>query len=413
MSRPVLSAEQPLLARLKLLALLPPLGAALALWLALTGEPLAGLACLFGAALGGFGLFQAFSAVDRQTALLDRLGSDALLLARHGRLPARIGEQAMAEGAVGAVASALVALETTSAALDHLPQAALIVDPRGLVRFAGTQAIAILGDAVTVGSAVFDALERADLDRALAQLGHEPLHANLRRVDGQLLAVRLAALPDGSALLLLPIEAPALAQAGQPPHPVSVTDDLPLDRLPALVIDTETTGLDPARDRVVAIGAVAMTGTRRHTGSSIDRLVLPDVPIPSAAIAIHGLTSSTLAYQPPFAAVWPEIAPLVAGRILVGHRIAFDAAILRHEAERSGQIWPEGLVADAGLLLQRLDPAAPGNLDALARHLNLVPLGRHTALGDALLTAEIWARGLELAQRRGITTWGALKALVA
>ncbi|MDX2103979.1 MAG: exonuclease domain-containing protein [Alphaproteobacteria bacterium] len=403
---------RPLLKRLKLLAILPPLGVALAIWLLVTEQTLAAIAALGGSVVGGLVLHQVFSVVRRSNALFERLAGDALLLARQGALPARLRDQASEPGAAGAIAGALVGLERMTATLDSVSVGLIAIDRRGLVVYANRHADAVMGDAAHAGSAVFDVLEREDLDLALQSLGKQAIETELRRVDGVSLAVRMSPLPDQAVLIQLPADAPRLAAFGAVPTPAVIDDDLPLDQLPVVVLDTETTGLKPETDRIVSIGAVRMTGTRRHRAGTIDLLVRPDVPVPLVSAEIHGLTDAMLANEPPFADLWPHVETVLTGCVLVGHHVIFDALILRAEVERNGLVWPDILTLDAGKLFKRFDTRAPDGLDELAEHLGMTPLGRHTALGDALLTADVWKRALEQARLRGIVTWGQLKHLV-
>ena len=77
--------------------------------------------------------------------------------------------------------------------------------------------------------------------------------------------------------------------------------------LDAVVLDTETTGLDPTSARIVEIGAVRLVGGRVEPANSFQRLVRPDVPIPSASTAIHQVDDAKVANASRFAEVWPEL----------------------------------------------------------------------------------------------------------
>lgn len=112
-----------------------------------------------------------------------------------------------------------------------------------------------------------------------------------------------------------------------------------------------------------------------------------------------------VADAPSFADVWPALAEIMQGTLLIGHNIGFDAAILRAECTRAGIPWPEPAMLDTGHLFAALEPRVTDlNLEDIAGRLGLAPQGRHTALGDALVTAEIWSRLIGLMQYRGIST---------
>ena len=81
----------------------------------------------------------------------------------------------------------------------------------------------------------------------------------------------------------------------------------PLISLDAVVIDTETTGLDPRKARVVEFAAVRLVGGRLDATGALRRLIDPGEPIPPAASRIHGIDDAKVAGAPRFAAAWPEI----------------------------------------------------------------------------------------------------------
>ena len=86
-----------------------------------------------------------------------------------------------------------------------------------------------------------------------------------------------------------------------------VTNATPLIALDAVVLDTETTGLDPATARIVEIGAVPLRRGRLDETAALRRLVNPGEPIPAEATRIHAIDDSSVASAPKFAAVWPDI----------------------------------------------------------------------------------------------------------
>lgn len=165
----------------------------------------------------------------------------------------------------------------------------------------------------------------------------------------------------------------------------------PLIALDAVVVDTETTGLDPAKARIVEIAALPLKHGKLDESAALRRLVHPGEPIPPSATAIHHIDDVTIADAPGFAAIWPDFAAALSGSILIGHRVGFDLAVLKGECARAGLPWMVPRMLDTGLLAQVVEPNLGGyTLEALASWLGVVVEGRHSALGDAVLTAKIF-----------------------
>jgi DNA polymerase-3 subunit epsilon/CBS domain-containing protein len=177
----------------------------------------------------------------------------------------------------------------------------------------------------------------------------------------------------------------------------------PLVALDMVVLDTETTGLEVARDRIVQIGAVRMRGATPHAGETLDLKVDPGVPIPPAATRIHGLGDADVAGAPATPQALAQLAGFIDGAVVVGHNIHFDLAILRYEAERHGLEWTQPRALDIAPIAAVL---MPGRLDisieALALSHGIEVTGRHTALGDAQITARIFAAMLGPLRERGV-----------
>lgn len=101
-------------------------------------------------------------------------------------------------------------------------------------------------------------------------------------------------------------------------------------RLPFVVIDTETTGLDETA-RIVSIAVIDREGR-----TLIDTLVNPECPIPAEASGIHGLNDADVAGAPTFSAIYPMLRRVLQARVWVGYNIDFDARIIRQDCERCG-----------------------------------------------------------------------------
>ncbi len=171
----------------------------------------------------------------------------------------------------------------------------------------------------------------------------------------------------------------------------AVSNATPLIALDAFVIDTETTGLDPAKARIVEIGAVPLVRGRLDGKAGLCRLVNPGVPIPAATTAIHHIDDAAVADEPAFASVWPEVSATLSGAVLIGHTLGFDLAVLKRECERAGLPWRAPRTLDTRLLAQVAEPNLSGfTLEHLASWLGVAIEDRHSALADATLTAKIF-----------------------
>jgi CBS domain-containing protein len=198
------------------------------------------------------------------------------------------------------------------------------------------------------------------------------------------------------------------------PGSVSIPIHTPIAALPAVVLDLETTGLNVKHDRVVQAAAIAMLGARILETPRLNQLVNPGMPIPESATRIHGLADADVADAPTFADVAESLREILSGKVVVGHHIGFDLAILRNEAARAGIPWAEPPSLCIAMLLGALAPALPDlGLETAAKHLGVEIAGRHSALGDSAAAAEIFARLIPLLRERDVRTLGEAQALAA
>ena len=166
----------------------------------------------------------------------------------------------------------------------------------------------------------------------------------------------------------------------------------PLIALDAVVIDTETTGLDPAEARIVEVAAARIEGGRIPQDCVLNRVVHPGITIPKESTKIHNIDDAKVAGAPTFAEIWPELRSLIGGAVVIGHTIGFDLAVLRRECERAGHTFEGPHVLDTRLLAEIAEPAlADYTLESLAAWLGIQLSNRHSAAGDALATARIFS----------------------
>ena len=160
-----------------------------------------------------------------------------------------------------------------------------------------------------------------------------------------------------------------------------------------IVLDTETTGLDPLRgDRLVEIGCVEILN-RMPTGQTFHRHLNPERDVPAEAFAVHGLSSEFLADKPLFADVVDEFLEFIADAPLVIHNASFDISFINAELDRMKMppIARERLI-DTLLLARRKHPGVSNRLDDLCSRYAIDNSRRtkHGALLDAELLAEVY-----------------------
>lgn len=178
-----------------------------------------------------------------------------------------------------------------------------------------------------------------------------------------------------------------------------------------IVLDTETTGLDPdSGHRIVEIGCVELLN-HMPTGRTFHCYINPERAMDAAAEAVHGLGDAFLADKPVFSAVCQDFLEFVGDAPLVIHNAAFDMKFLNAELRRLKlKALPDDRAVDTVTMAKRRFPGAQVNLDALCRRYGIDNSGRelHGALLDAQLLAEVYLElrggrqpGLTLAAESG------------
>lgn len=352
-----------------------------------------------------------------------------------------------------------------SAILGELAEGVVVASPDGRVTLANRAASQLLCDSRAIlGHDLFELVDRETLVRRLEalRLGENGVERfTLRTTDGAVLEAAMTALSgreNGTTGIILTLRDPADGlheagpRAGGPterigeavsrpkgvglhsgtgagaPGPTrselydfSLFDEMepslaaaererPLEELTFVVFDTETTGLRPeAGDRVISIAGVRVRGGRVVRRDIFDALVHPGRGIPPESVKFHGITDSMVADAPAIEAVLPAFLRFAEGAVLVGHEASFDLRFLEPEARRLAlsSLSTGRPILDTRLLSRALHgPGADHNLEAMALRLGVEVGGRHSALGDALTTAEIFVRLMALLKKRGVGTLG-------
>ena len=182
-----------------------------------------------------------------------------------------------------------------------------------------------------------------------------------------------------------------------------------------IVLDTETTGLEPAEGhRIIELAALELHD-RRATGRHFHRYVNPERGIDFAATEVHGLTLEDLADKPRFTEIADEFLDFVQGAELLIHNAEFDVAFLNAELERAGRGRLETVctISDTLAMARDMHPGKKNSLDALCERYAVDHSKRtlHGALLDAQLLADVWiamTRGQETIELAGIAPsgWG-------
>lgn len=184
-------------------------------------------------------------------------------------------------------------------------------------------------------------------------------------------------------------------------------DDRLLTELTYTVFDTETTGLNPSQgDEIIQMGAIRIVNGKLLSQECFDQLVDPQRSIPAATIPIHGIEPHMVAGKPTAAQVLPSFHGFAQDTVLVAHNAAFDMRFLQLKEKATGVVFDQP-VLDTLLLSAVVHPQQESHrLEAIAERFNVTVMGRHTAMGDAMVTAEVFLKLVPLLAEKGIRTLG-------
>ena len=163
-----------------------------------------------------------------------------------------------------------------------------------------------------------------------------------------------------------------------------------------IVLDTETTGLDPHKGhRIIEIGCVELID-RKRTGNELHQYLQPDRKIDAGAIEVHGITNEFLQDKPHFSDIVDDFLAYIKDSELIIHNAPFDVGFIDKElsliSPELGDTKKYCQVVDSLVMARRMRPGQKNSLDALCRHFNIDNSTRelHGALLDAELLAEVY-----------------------
>jgi len=263
-------------------------------------------------------------------------------------------------------------------------------------------------------------------ESAPMQIGPEASPLSVRDVlerHGGEVWLRTEGADGGRLRFLLPAEAAAPAPLRAPAAPLesrpeyydfdlfrssgtaAAQQERRLAELAYTAFDTETTGLEPsAGDEIISIGAVRIVNGRMLKNEVFEQLVDPRRALNRESMRIHGIEPRALQGQPGIEQVLPLFHRFCEETVLVAHNAAFDMRFLELKEASTGVKFAQP-VLDTLLLSAAVHPAQQDHrLESIAQRLGVRLIGRHTALGDALLTGEIFLKLVPLLAERGVLT---------
>ena len=350
----------------------------------------------------------------------DRLaGGLNRLMGRYEDSEARF-EQRIAE----ATASADAEINQFGTVLDSLGQGVIVCDAQGLVVRYNRTARKLLEPShePRLGRSVYGIVEKELCDFALETIAGQ-LAAGVGRPSVEFTAERTAGDPFwGRIVPLAGDRAPLpgfVLTLEETTRPLSAAELLPaaraqfhndperalLKELRFVVFDTETTGLNPSRgDEIISIGAVVVARGAVVPEEVFETLVDPGVPVSAASTRVHGLTNADLARQPSIGQALAAFARFTEEAVLVAHNASFDMEFLKRKGGETGIALRQPVLCTLVLSAILHPNQTSHSLDTLLTRYGIRRTGRHTALGDARMTAELLLKLLPQLEARGIAT---------
>ncbi|MEM7243440.1 MAG: DUF294 nucleotidyltransferase-like domain-containing protein [Pseudomonadota bacterium] len=176
-----------------------------------------------------------------------------------------------------------------------------------------------------------------------------------------------------------------------------------LGSLDAIILDTETTGLNVQKDRLIEIGAVRLTSGSLDQEDIFQTLIKSDIPIPAQSSKIHGLQDKDLVDAPVFETALTDFANWAQDALWIGFSIDFDVAVFEAEHKRRDIQFGAPRILDVQELVEFLRPNLPDYaLETIAGWLGVAATDRHRALADAQITGAVFLKLIPLLEAKGI-----------
>lgn len=307
--------------------------------------------------------------------------------------------------------------------LSDLPVATIVVrQDHQIVLYDGQAADLMEREApARLNGSVFDYLEEGAIRDVLADLAVTQTRRQALALVGRSGAtytghIRLFDDDAGYTLMLEPLSPDAsrpLVYDLDLMHKRSPTDpnESVLRDLCFVVFDSETTGLSTVKDDVLQLGAVRVVNGKIIETERFDALVNPGRAIPVASTRVHGISNEMVAHARPFAEVSHAFHKFAQDAVIIAHNAPFDMAFLHRVSKDTGHRFDHPVLDTVHLSAIVFGGAAEHTLDALCNRLDIhIPDHmRHTALGDAQATAEVFVALLPLLEARGLLTYGQVK----
>ncbi len=174
-----------------------------------------------------------------------------------------------------------------------------------------------------------------------------------------------------------------------------------------IVLDTETTGLNPKKDAIISIGAVRVKGNRAYLGNAFEEYLKPDTKISIESIKIHGIREIDLQNAKDAKDVIPKLLHFIGNRPIVGYYIDFDKKILsRYTKDLIGIELPNQTIELSQMYYKRYKKHSAYEFvdlkfDTIIEQLDLPKLGKHDALNDAIMSAMIYLKLKTIPEYKG------------
>ena len=341
-------------------------------------------------------------------------------------LAEQLAETALSTAEAVAAETAHLAAEKQrlTALLTEIPVAMLLASPNHQIVLYDAQAAEVLAQIAhpRLNASLFDYLERGPVVEAYAKLAQTGMdvYCTLTGADGQqTYTARMKPLGDAPGYMLIFEDSVARIppEAARPlvydfdlldTRGDDAFENLALTDLCFVVFDTETTGLLPHKDEIVQIGAVRVVNGKIVDGEQLDMLVDPGIPIPAASTKVHKVNNQMVLGAPDIAEAGRQFHHFARDAVIVAHNAPFDMAFLRRHAKRMGVEWQHPILDTVLLSAVLFGASETHTLDALCDRLGItIPETlRHTALGDAVATAEALVRMLPMLMARDLNTFG-------